>query len=96
LIERRASEYARGRGFSFVTCGHTHFPLVAAHEGVLYINSGTWTETPPCPYVTVQGGEVRLHYWPATVADAGQDLEIPQTAPAQVLPTPLQVSGERA
>src|SRR5262249_54674381 len=24
LIERRAIEYARGRGYRFVTCGHTH------------------------------------------------------------------------
>ena len=28
LIERRAVEYARSHGFRFVTCGHTHLPLV--------------------------------------------------------------------
>ena len=28
-IERRAVEYARAHGFRFVTCGHTHLPLVA-------------------------------------------------------------------
>ncbi len=27
LIERRAIEYARSRGFRYVTCGHTHLPL---------------------------------------------------------------------
>ena len=55
LIMRRASEYAASRGFRFVTCGHTHLPLVAEHDGVLYINSGSWIEAPPCPFVVVQG-----------------------------------------
>ncbi|MDG3002984.1 UDP-2,3-diacylglucosamine diphosphatase [Paludisphaera mucosa] len=64
LIEHRAAEYARGRGFRFVTCGHTHLPLTAEHDGVVYINSGTWTETPPCPFVVVDGDEIRLEFWP--------------------------------
>ena len=48
------------RGFRFVTCGHTHLPLVAEYDGVLYLNSGTWIEAPPCPFVVVQGDQVRL------------------------------------
>jgi UDP-2,3-diacylglucosamine pyrophosphatase LpxH len=64
LIEHRAVEYARARGFRFVTCGHTHFPLTADHGEVLYLNSGTWTDFPPCPYVAVKGDRVRLEYWP--------------------------------
>jgi UDP-2,3-diacylglucosamine pyrophosphatase LpxH len=64
LIERRAAEYARGRGYRFVTCGHTHLPLVAVHDDVTYINSGTWTEAPPCPFVVVHDDEVRLEQWP--------------------------------
>ena len=67
--EQSADRATSGRvcrepGFRFVTCGHTHLPLMAGHDGVLYINSGTWTETPPCPFVVVQGGDVRLEYWP--------------------------------
>ncbi len=46
LIERRAVAYAHGRGFRFVTCGHTHFPLISQDNGVFYVNSGTWTERP--------------------------------------------------
>jgi UDP-2,3-diacylglucosamine pyrophosphatase LpxH len=76
LIEQRAVEYARGRGFRFVTCGHTHFPLVAQHNDVVYLNSGTWTEFPPCPYVSVQGDLVRLEYWPPDRDGAGADKEI--------------------
>jgi UDP-2,3-diacylglucosamine pyrophosphatase LpxH len=64
LIEHRAVEYARAGGFRFVTCGHTHLPLVAQHGEVTYLNSGTWTDFPPCPYVSVKGDEVRLEYWP--------------------------------
>ena len=63
-IEQRAVEYARTHGFRFVTCGHTHFPLFAQHDDVLYVNSGTWTDFPPCPFVAVKGDQVRLQYWP--------------------------------
>jgi UDP-2,3-diacylglucosamine pyrophosphatase LpxH len=69
-IERRAVEYARAGGFHFVTCGHTHLPFTARHDDVLYVNSGTWTESPPCPYVAVLGDEVRLEYWPPESADS--------------------------
>ena len=33
-------------------------------ETCLYVNSGTWTEFPPCPFVAVKGDAVRLEYWP--------------------------------
>jgi UDP-2,3-diacylglucosamine pyrophosphatase LpxH len=64
LIERRATEYAASKGYRFVTCGHTHLPLTAEVEGVRYYNSGTWTEHPPCPFVSVKDSEVRLEWWP--------------------------------
>lgn len=78
LIERRASEYAKSRGFRFVTCGHTHLPLTADVDGVRYLNSGTWTEAPPCPFVAVQGRDVRLEWWPQ---EAPQEV-VPQAAAA--------------
>jgi UDP-2,3-diacylglucosamine pyrophosphatase LpxH len=64
LIERRATEYARSHGYRYVTCGHTHLTLVSEVDGVRYINSGTWIEHPPCPFVVVKGAEVRLEWWP--------------------------------
>ena len=64
LVQRSALEYARSKGCNAVTCGHTHFPLVADVDGIRYVNSGTWTEAPPCPFVTVSGDEVRLEWWP--------------------------------
>ncbi len=76
LIERRAVEYARSRGFRYVTCGHTHLPLYARHDEVLYLNSGTWTESPPCTYVAVSGDVVRLAYWPPKTEASSLELGI--------------------
>lgn len=67
-IKRQAIEYARARHCSFVTCGHTHLALTAESNGVVYINSGTWTETAPCPYVSVAGGDVKLEFWAGSPA----------------------------
>jgi|GEM_PF-1108448 len=65
LIQQRAIEYARSQGYRYVTCGHTHLPLTAVSEdGITYINSGTWMDLPPCPFVSVRGSEVKLETWP--------------------------------
>jgi UDP-2,3-diacylglucosamine pyrophosphatase LpxH len=87
LIERRAIEYAHSRGFRYVTCGHTHLALVAEREGVLYINSGTWTDFSPCPFVAVQGSEVRLQSWPMAQAAAEPDREAAKEPDVQELPS---------
>jgi UDP-2,3-diacylglucosamine pyrophosphatase LpxH len=87
LIERRATEYAKGRGFRYVTCGHTHLPLTSEVDGVLYFNTGTWTEHPPCPFLSVRDGEVRLEFWPlAGVEATGSD---GASAPAPVPHVPV-------
>jgi UDP-2,3-diacylglucosamine pyrophosphatase LpxH len=86
LIERRATEYARNHGYRFVTCGHTHIPLVSEVEGVHYINSGTWTEAPPCPFVAVKGSEVRLEWWPLPGAEHLAPEPAEQAVPAPPLP----------
>ena len=86
LIMRRASEYAASRGFRFMTCGHTHLPLVAEHDDVLYINSGSWIEAPPCPFVVVQGNQVRLEQWPLPHLAAGEE-PVAGEEPAAALPS---------
>ncbi len=70
LVQHRATDYARGKGYRLVTCGHTHLPLSAEVDGVRYFNSGTWIEAPPCPFVAVAGGEVRLERWPLQGVEA--------------------------
>ena len=41
-----AIEYARKKGAQAVFCGHTHIPLIKEKDGVLYCNSGCWTDRP--------------------------------------------------
>ncbi len=90
LIERRATEYARHRGYRAVTCGHTHLPLDTMVDGVHYLNSGTWTEHPPCPFVAVKGSEIRLEWWPIT----GVSPVEPEPVEAASLPSgPLPAFG---
>lgn len=89
LVQRRAIEYARSKGVANVTCGHTHFALEADAGGVHYVNSGTWTEHPPCPFVAVQGPEIRLESWPMTGVPADRRAVDPARQP--VAPT----AGER-
>jgi UDP-2,3-diacylglucosamine pyrophosphatase LpxH len=70
-IRDGAAAYARSKGIRHVTCGHTHLPSIERVGDVFYANSGTWTEHPPCPFISVRGGEIRLEYWPlATVESA--------------------------
>ena len=85
LVERRAIDYARSKGYPLVTCGHTHLPLDTEVEGVRYINTGTWTEAPPCPFIAIRGGDVRLEHWPLPgieTANASEPLGLPSGAPA--------------
>ena len=87
---RRAVDYARNHGFRSVTCGHTHLPMVTEHAGVRYINSGTWTEFAPCPFVVVTGNQVNLEFWPQA-----QNEESAAMQPAEVqAPTAGFAHGE--
>src|SRR3954471_13916796 len=91
VIERQATDYARNHGYRYVTCGHTHIPMASEVDGVRYINSGTWTEPPPCPFVAVKRAEVRLEWWPLPGVEAQQPEETagasaPSPAPVPPLP----------
>jgi UDP-2,3-diacylglucosamine pyrophosphatase LpxH len=87
LVQRSAIEYARAQGCRYVTCGHTHLPVVAEEGGVRYLNTGTWTERPPCPFVAVRGAEVALRWWPLPESGtaSGRRDRIAETA-AKALP----------
>ena len=78
-----------------MTCGHTHFPLVAEHDGVLYVNSGTWTDFPPCPFVVVQGSEVRLEHWPLPHLAAGEEPVVSAALPSSEAAPPALPALER-
>ncbi len=77
LVQQRAIDYARSKGYRFVTCGHTHLPLTAEVDGVRYFNTGTWIEHPPCPFLAVIGDDVHLESFPlgASEADGSESLK---------------------
>ncbi len=83
-MQGRAIDYARGKGYRFVTCGHTHLPLTAEVDGVRYFNTGTWIEPPPCPFLAVIGDDVRLETFPPEGYNpprkADEEAEAPQVS----------------
>lgn len=63
-IRRGAVAEARRRGCKAVTCGHTHAFEDVTVDGIRYLNTGTWTTAPPCPYLTILGNTMELAFWP--------------------------------
>jgi UDP-2,3-diacylglucosamine pyrophosphatase LpxH len=47
-------------GFDAVTCGHTHYAEDKVLEGVRYVNTGAWTESPAF-YLHVEADDLRLN-----------------------------------
>lgn len=45
-IARQAVSFARAHGYPVITCGHTHFAEDINIDGIRYINTGAWTESP--------------------------------------------------
>jgi UDP-2,3-diacylglucosamine pyrophosphatase LpxH len=87
LIERRACEYATSHGYRHVTCGHTHLPMTAVVDGVHYLNSGTWTEAPPCPFVSIRGADVQLEFWPFAQVEIIEPQAVEVSLPSSPVPT---------
>lgn len=95
LVQESALEYARTNNCAFVTCGHTHLPIQIDVNGIRYLNTGTWTERPPCPFVSVAGPDVRLEWWPRSL-----ELEAPHvsghTESDEPRPTGIEALAETA
>ena len=47
--------------FEAITCGHTHYAEDSVCEGVRYINTGAWTES-PSHYVLVTPTQILLKH----------------------------------
>ena len=45
-VSANAIEHARENGWEHVVCGHVHYPEVRHEGGVVYYNTGSWTERP--------------------------------------------------
>jgi len=58
-VANRAVAFARRNGYAAVTCGHTHFAEDTQIDGIRYLNTGSWTETPVFQ-LRVDGGFLEL------------------------------------
>ena len=58
-VRGNAVQAAKAQGFAAITCGHTHYPEDVHLDGVHYLNTGSWTETPSfCVSLTSHGAEL--------------------------------------
>lgn len=56
-----ALDYAQRRGMQAIFCGHTHKSMMYERDGMVYYNTGCWTDI-PATYATVDfDGKVVLH-----------------------------------
>jgi UDP-2,3-diacylglucosamine pyrophosphatase LpxH len=46
LVREGAISYARHKNAQIVVCGHTHLVEEFEHNGIRYLNPGSWTDTP--------------------------------------------------
>lgn len=76
-VRAGAVRRARERGCDGVITGHTHFCADEQVDGIRYLNSGCWVDS-PCTCVRVEQGRARLLHWdeePARITVPARQLE---------------------
>ena len=58
-LESRAIKFARNNGYDAILVGHSHLEARIEQEGVLYVNSGSFTEH-PSHYIEINADEIVL------------------------------------
>lgn len=58
-VRLKAVQFAKRQNVSTITCGHTHHVEDCIQDGIRYINTGSWTESPRC-YVLVTEDTIEL------------------------------------
>jgi len=54
-----AIKYGREQDVNYVLCGHTHKAQKKINKGLVYYNSGCWTDS-PCTYLTIDEGDIKI------------------------------------
>ena len=60
LLKNIPEDCALENGYEAVICGHTHYPEDRVYNGVRYLNTGAWTESPAF-YLQMIGNEMTLN-----------------------------------
>ena len=59
-VMKNAVNYALENGYEAVVCGHTHYPEDRVYNGIRYMNTGAWTESPAF-YLQMIGNKMTLN-----------------------------------
>jgi len=59
-VMKNAVNCALENGYEAVICGHTHYPEDRVYNGIRYMNTGAWTESPAF-YLQMTGNEMTLN-----------------------------------
>lgn len=59
-VMKNAVNCALENGYEAVVCGHTHYPEDRVYNGIRYMNTGAWTESPAF-YLQIVGNEITLN-----------------------------------
>jgi len=59
-VMKNAVNCALENGYKAVICGHTHYPEDRVYNGIRYMNTGAWTESPSF-YLKMVGNEMTLN-----------------------------------
>jgi len=58
-VEIGATKKAKEKECHIAICGHTHSPEITKNDGIIYCNSGCWTEK-NCTYLAIKDGAITL------------------------------------
>jgi len=84
-VRRGALEYAASLGYNGAIAGHTHFHEDCWIDGLHYLNTGCWVDT-PCTYLQASASEITLRYLDGGSGGTVTWLPRPRLAAAARLP----------
>lgn len=59
MVRNRAITYARNKNADMIICGHTHYAEDVTVDGIRYLNSGSWTDS-PAHFIGFNGDQVQV------------------------------------